>query len=127
MIAALFQVALGGALGSVCRFLLIMAANRIVGPGFAAGTLAVNVLGCFAIGIAFVMLLLRPDGAARLAPLVMAGFLGGFTTFSTFALDAWLMAESGRLWLAGAYVILSVTLSLAALLAGMAAGRGLAG
>lgn len=125
MLWTLTQVALGGALGAVARFLTVMAALRAFGPGFPWGTLAVNVLGSFAMGLLFVWLEAR--GMLRLAPLLMAGVLGGFTTFSAFSLDALKLWESGAAGAAAGYVLASVVLSVGALVAGVALMRGIAG
>lgn len=107
MLTNIAYVAIGGAVGSVLRYLSIMA---VPAPW---GTMGVNVLGSFLIGLLFV-----PAGRMGLSPLLLAGVLGGFTTFSAFALDA------ARLWTAGqgaqvaVYVAGSVGLSLMAVAAG---------
>jgi CrcB protein len=118
----LLQVALGGAAGSVARFLVTAGTARAFGAGFPAGTLAVNVAGSFAMGVLFV--LLTREG--RLSPLLMTGVLGGFTTFSAFSLDAFTLWDRGAWTAAAAYVVLSVVLSLAGLVAGILLTRGLA-
>jgi len=81
----LVQIALGGALGATGRYVVVQLATRLTSAGFPVGTLTVNVLGSFAMGVAVIVLLGRDDpGAGRWAPLLMTGFLGGFTTFSAF-------------------------------------------
>jgi len=122
MIQTLLQVALGGAIGSAARYLTNVAAARLLGPGFPWGTVAVNVAGSFLMGVLVVALAHRD--ATRLAPFLMTGILGGFTTFSAFSLDAVALWERGQTTAAAAYVAGSVLLSLAALLAGMQAARG---
>ena len=122
---SLIWIALGGALGAVSRHLAVMGAGRAFGPGFPAGVMIVNVAGSFAMGLAAALLLER-TGAARFAPLVMAGFLGGFTTFSAFSLDFARLWEAGRLGAAALYAGGSVMLSLFALFAGLALGRAVA-
>jgi CrcB protein len=117
----LLQVALGGAIGASARYLTGVAVMRLIGPGFPWGTLFVNVAGSVAMGALVVVL--AHVGGMRLAPLLMTGILGGFTTFSAFALDAVALWERGETVAAGAYVVGSVTLSLAGLLAGMALAR----
>ncbi|MEM1237240.1 MAG: CrcB family protein [Pseudomonadota bacterium] len=102
MLVHLGYVALGGALGSVLRALLGMAV------AFPFGTLAVNVLGSLLIGVAFASGLADRTGAH---PFLMLGILGGFTTFSTFSLDALKLMQSGQSAAAGAYVVASVVLS----------------
>lgn len=116
-LSAVIQIALGGALGSVARYLVSVAAGRLFGTGFPFGTLAVNVLGSFAMG-ALVVMLVRFD-ATRLAPFLMTGLLGGFTTFSAFALDSVTLWERGEAGLALVYAAGSVVLSLAALVLAM--------
>lgn len=113
----ILQVALGGAVGAMLRFGSVNAAARLFGAGFPYGTLFVNVLGSFIMGLAAVYLFTRLDG--RYTPLLMTGVLGGFTTFSAFSLDAVKLFESGRMLAAGAYIGGSVLLAIVALLAGM--------
>lgn len=121
MIQTLLQVAFGGAIGASARYLASVAAMRLVGPGFPWATAAVNVLGSFLMGVLVVVLAHRD--ATRLAPFLMTGVLGGFTTFSAFSLDTLTLWERGQAGLAAAYVAGSVTLSLAAIVFGMAAMR----
>ena len=124
MLITLAQIALGGAIGAVLRFGVYAAAGRWLGLGFPFGTLAVNVLGSAAMGVLAAVLLERA-GAPRLAPLLMTGLLGGFTTFSAFSLDAMLLIERGEALRAVAYVLGSVGLSVLGLWAGLALGRAL--
>ncbi|WP_323037924.1 fluoride efflux transporter CrcB [Pararhodobacter sp.] len=123
MMGTLFQVALGGALGASGRYLTGVAALRLMGPGFPWATLAVNVVGSFLMGALVVVL--AHVSATRFAPLLMTGLLGGFTTFSAFSLDALTLWERGQQGLAGAYVLASVLLSLAAIVAGLTFARSL--
>lgn len=123
MIRSLLIVALGGAIGSVLRYLVTVAAPRVTGQGFPWGTLTVNVLGSFVMGVLAVVLAGRAGG--RSALFLMTGILGGFTTFSAFSLDAAKLYESGQTGLAAGYVIGSVVAGLAALFAGMALARGI--
>jgi len=123
MIWTLSQVALGGAFGAVARYLTVLAAARSFGAGFPYGTIVVNILGSFAMGALFVALESR--GAMRMAPFLMTGILGGFTTFSAFSLDAFRLFQGGQPVQAGIYVAGSVLLSIAALVAGVLAFRGI--
>ncbi|SDJ13646.1 fluoride efflux transporter CrcB [Lutimaribacter saemankumensis] len=123
MIHTLWQVALGGALGASARYLTGVAAMRLIGPGFPWGTLAVNVVGSFLMGV-LVVVLAHKD-ATRLAPLLMTGVLGGFTTFSAFSLDTIAMVERGQGALAFFYVAASVMLSLGAIVLAMFLTRGM--
>lgn len=110
----LSQIALGGALGSVLRYLTVSAVG---GPWV---TFAVNVAGSLAMGALFVLLSTRP----HLSPLLMTGVLGGFTTFSAFSLDALRLYQTGQTTQALAYVAASTILSLAAVALGAALTRG---
>lgn len=107
MFFTLTQVAIGGAIGSVLRFLTLQA--------FAApwGVMAINVLGSFLIGILY-----GPAGRLGLSPLLLTGVLGGFTTFSAFSLDAARLWNGGAVGQAAVYVAGSVLLSLMAVAAG---------
>lgn len=118
----LVQVAIGGAVGSCLRYGVNVMASRMV-TGFPLGTLAVNIAGCFAMGLLASLLALR--GGQHLAPLLLTGLLGGFTTFSAFSLDTLTLWERGAGGLAVAYVLASVLFSLAAVFAGLALGRGI--
>ena len=114
MILTLTQVAIGGAIGSVLRYLMV------VGFGAPVATLVVNVLGSFVMGVLFITLATRTS----LSPLLMTGILGGFTTFSAFSLDALKLWEGGQTLQAGLYVLASVILSLVAVALGAALARG---
>jgi CrcB protein len=118
-------VAAGGAIGATLRFAFGVWALRSFGGGFPWGTLGVNVIGGFLMG-ALAVLLVERMAAPRLAPLLMTGVLGGFTTFSAFSLDTLLMLERGEAAKAALYVGASVALSIGALWAGAALARGAA-
>lgn len=119
----IWLVALGGALGSVSRFLLGPALQRALDATFPVGTLFINVTGSLVLG--FVMRLaidgasVTPEARAFLA----IGFCGGFTTFSTFSYEAIRMLEDGEGWRALIYVLASVLLSLGAAFLGVVAAR----
>jgi CrcB protein len=121
MFANLAQVAIGGAIGASARYLTGLLAVRLLGKGFPWGTLFVNIVGSFLMGVLVVALL--HVGGNRFAPLLMTGLLGGFTTFSAFSLDAVTLYERGALALAAAYITASVVFSLAALFAGLLIAR----
>ncbi len=112
------MVALGGSVGAVSRYLLHAGIERRLGTGFPFGTLVVNLLGCLAIGLVLAHLEARDllDGSARL--LLVTGFLGAFTTFSTFGIEVVTLADDGGLTRSLAYVALSVVLGTAAVLVG---------
>ena len=124
MITTLFQVALGGAIGAALRSLTNVSALRLFGPGFPVATLIVNVAGSFLMGVLVVVLARK--GGNHLAPFLMTGILGGFTTFSAFSLDALTLWERGQAASAFTYVAASVILSLAAIAAGLALARSFA-
>jgi CrcB protein len=120
-------VALGGGIGAAGRHLANLASLRLFGPNFPAGTLAVNVAGGFLMGLLAGWFAARPTGAGQGLRLFLAtGVLGGFTTFSAFSLDAFLLWERGQPAQAAAYVAASVVLSVGALIAGLATMRALA-
>ena len=96
---------------------------RLLGPGFPWGTLAVNVIGSFLMGV-LVIVLAQRDGGIRAAPFLITGVLGGFTTFSAFSLDTMAIYERGEFALAGFYVAGSVLLSLGAIVLAMYLTRG---
>ena len=123
MFLTLSQVALGGAIGASLRYLTNVGALRLFGQGFPMGTLFVNVLGSFVMGVLVVVL--AKKGGTHLAPLLMTGILGGYTTFSAFSLDALTLWERGQHSLAFGYVAASVILSLAAIAAGLFVARNL--
>ncbi len=123
MMITLVQVALGGALGAMARYLTNAAVMRWIGPGFPYGTVLVNVLGSFLMGVLVVVL--AHKAGTKFAPFLMTGLLGGFTTFSAFSLDAFVLWERGQIAVAGAYVAGSVVLSIMALVGGVLTMRGI--
>ena len=117
----LLQVAAGGAIGAVLRFGVTGWMARAEGLGFPLGVLVVNILGSFLIGALAVLSFQR--GFAHLNPFLITGILGGFTTFSTFSLEALTLYERGAIGAALVYVGLSLVLSLAAVVLGSWAVR----
>ena len=117
----------GAGLGGMLRHGVNLVSPRWFGTGFPAGTLLINVLGSALMGaIAGWLAFKTQAGWSQHAKLFLTtGVLGGFTTFSAFSLDAVLLWERGETGLAAAYVLGSVILSLAALLAGLALVRSL--
>jgi fluoride exporter len=120
-------VAIGGALGAVSRFGVTMLATRLFGRGFPWGTLAVNVAGCFVIGVVLRVVLRLESLGDEMRPQVAlwhygvaVGFLGGLTTFSTFSADAVTAFQSGRTGVALLNIAANVMLCLAAVWVGMA-------
>ncbi|WP_342640140.1 fluoride efflux transporter CrcB [Rhodoligotrophos ferricapiens] len=113
-------VFIGGGVGSAARHGVNRAALHLIGPGFPAGTMAVNIAGCFIMGLIAGLFAFNTEAPQWLRLCLMTGVLGGFTTFSAFALDASLLYERGDLAIAAVYVLGSVVLSIAALFAGLA-------
>jgi fluoride exporter len=118
-------VGIGGALGSVARFWLTAAMVSLTGPRFPWGTLLINVLGSFVIGLVAGLTLIpervawHPD--ARI--FLMTGVCGGFTTFSAFSLQTLELVKAGEVWDAGFYAVASVVLCLIFTWAGFVLAR----
>lgn len=120
--AMLWYVALGSALGGVARWLLGGAVQRL-SPAFPVGTLAVNVLGAFVLGLVLRFSLASPDVTPEIRTFLAVGVCGGFTTFSTFSWETFVLLEEGAWARAGTNVALSLALCLTAVALGAAAGR----
>ncbi|HBK91398.1 MAG TPA: fluoride efflux transporter CrcB [Parvularcula sp.] len=116
-------VGVGGALGAMARHGVGVVAMRALGPNFPWGTLAVNVAGGLAMGLFIAWMTAREPHNALLRSFVAVGLLGGFTTFSSFALEAVTLWRDRSANVAALYVLASVALSIGALLGGIAAGR----
>ncbi len=121
MIPTVIQVALGGAIGAAARYGVGVALVRL--GAFPIGVLAVNIIGSFLMGL--IVVYLGQKMLSHLNPFLMTGILGGFTTFSAFSLEAYTLFERGEVGQAAIYVIASVVLSIAALIAGIFIMRGL--
>jgi len=115
----ILAVACGGALGAVGRHLLGLGALQLFGPAFPWGTLAANVIGSLAMGVLVEFGALRLSVSNEWRGFFAVGLLGGFTTFSAFALDVALLTGRQAELLALLYVAASVVLSIGALFAGM--------
>ena len=123
MFTTTLSVALGGAIGAALRFLTGAGILRLTGPQeFPLAILTVNVVGSFLMGV-FVVLAAQ-KGLGQMAPFVMTGVLGGFTTFSAFSLETVTLMERGQIGAAGLYVGLSVILSVTGLMLGLWLARG---
>ena len=116
-------VFLGAGFGGALRHGVNVAAARLFGLGFPAGTLIVNVLGSIAIGILAGYFGLKMGTSQHLRLFLATGLLGGFTTFSAFSLDALLLWERGAVGLALGYVLVSVLLAVIGAAAGLSAVR----
>lgn len=115
----ILAVATGGALGSVMRYLVGIGSGRAFGTDFPWGTLIINVTGSFLIGLFAALFATRWNLPQTVRIFLTVGICGGYTTFSTFSLDAWFLIERGQTWASGAYMIASVALSVGALVAAM--------
>ena len=122
----LLLIALGGAAGSVLRYLLGGRAQHFAPHGFPLGTLFVNVVGCFLVGI-LIRQFMNIQTHNYLRALLVVGFCGGFTTFSTFSMETVGLIEGGEYSSAIGYIALSITLCLTATFAGMTVMRLIAG
>lgn len=115
-------VFLGAGIGGALRH----AINQIAAhwsSAFPVGTLTVNVVGSFLMGVAVVFFAARGESGSQLTLFFATGLLGGFTTFSAFSLESAMFAEKGDMATVALYIALSVGLSVGALLAGLAVAR----
>jgi CrcB protein len=119
-------IALGGILGSLARSLISHLWNPDPVGGFPTGTVVINVLGCLLIGMMVPVLAGHPK-EEHLRPFIVTGVLGGFTTFSAFALETGVMLDEGRLGLAGIYIGVTLLLGLLAVPLGVRITRRFAG
>ena len=115
-------IAFGGILGSLARFLVSSLWNPDPVGGFPTGTLTINVLGGLLIGMVVPVLAGHPR-EEHLRPFIVTGVLGGFTTFSAFALETGVMLNEGKLGLAGVYVGTTLLLGMLAVPLGVRISR----
>jgi CrcB protein len=122
MIVKYTLVLVGGGIGAAVRYGTSLLANRLFGTGFPAGTLIVNLSGCFLIGLSFALAeqkLISPNVRLFFA----TGFLGGLTTFSTYALESVNAARDGLHAVALTNIVVSNAAGLVLVVAGIGAGR----
>ncbi|XOV78158.1 MAG: fluoride efflux transporter CrcB [Aestuariibacter sp.] len=113
------MIAIGGAAGASLRFFISQIMLQWLGKGFPFGTLLVNISGSFLLGLVYALV---EQGQVEIIPwrtLVIIGFLGAFTTFSTFSLDSLLLLQQGQTWKGLANIFLNMTLCLAAAWVGL--------
>ena len=123
MINTIAAIAAGGAIGALMRHSVNVAAVKLIGHGFPYGTLTVNIVGSFLMGALVILFASVWQPSETLRMLIITGFLGAFTTFSTFSLDFVTLFERQDYLVSGLYVAASVVLSIAALFGGMAITR----
>src|SRR5215213_5838243 len=116
-------VGLAGLLGTLCRYWLSGAVSRRYGEAFPAGTLVVNLLGCFAAGLLFHFMQERQAFSETARAAVFVGLLGGFTTFSSYGLQTFTLLREGRLGMAALNVVASNLLGLLMVCAGYALAK----
>ncbi|PBB22647.1 fluoride efflux transporter CrcB [Mesorhizobium sp. WSM4312] len=120
----LLLVVVGGGIGAGIRHLTSMGALRLVGPNYPWGTMAINIVGSFAMGL-FIAILVRRGGSNEVRLFVATGILGGFTTFSAFSLDFATLWERGATLPAFGYALASVIGAIIALFLGLWLARSL--
>ncbi|OIQ48770.1 putative fluoride ion transporter CrcB [Pseudodesulfovibrio hydrargyri] len=123
MLTKILYISLGGAAGALGRYYLSGVAQRIAGGSFPAGTFFVNMAGCLLFGAVwgFFENRLLPGSGARL--LILTGFMGAFTTFSTYMFETATLVKSGQMAMAMANVVGQSVIGLVLVLAGIALGR----
>ena len=122
---AYVAIAIGGTLGCWARYAMTNLVQAIYGRDFPLATLSINVLGCFLMGFLFIETLERMTISPQLRIGILTGFLGGFTTFSTFAMETLLLAEQGEAAKSALYVALSMVLGILAATFGAFVARNL--
>ena len=120
----LFLVIVGGGIGAGIRHLTNIGALRLVGPSYPWGTMAINIIGSFAMGL-FIASMMRRGGSNEVRLFVATGILGGFTTFSAVSLDFATLWERGATLPALAYALASVIGAIIALFLGLWLARSL--
>ncbi len=123
----LLAVGLSGLAGTLCRYWLAGAVARRYGEAFPFGTLAVNLIGCFAAGLLFHLMQERGTFSETARAAVFVGLLGGFTTFSSYGLQTFALLRGGQAGAAALNVVASNVLGLSMVFAGYAAAKLLGG
>ena len=119
----ILSVAVGGALGAVCRYLLGNFIGRMSGSALPWGTFAINIIGCFCMGLLMTLIVERGLLPAVWRLFLCVGLLGGFTTFSTFSNDGLMLIKQGFYGLFALYTLLSILLGFFAVLGGSILGK----
>ncbi len=121
----ILAIAAGGAIGAVMRYWASNGVYALLGRNFPYGTMAVNILGSLLMGLLFILFIERMDVSAMWRGVILIGFLGAFTTFSTFSIETLNLIEEGALLSAVLNMILSVALCILATWIGVNIGRSL--
>ena len=119
----IFGIAVGGAVGSILRYLVQIQCTHWFGSRFPLGTLIINTIGSLLIGFLFIVLLERYSVSSEIRLALMTGLLGGFTTFSAFSLETIDLIQQGSFLSAASNIILSVVLCLTACYLGVILAR----
>ena len=119
----IISIAIGGALGALCRHGMTMGISSLIGRGFPYGTLVVNILGSFLMGAAYVIMVEEINVNPEWRVGITIGLLGAFTTFSTFSIETLNLLESGDAFKAGLNILLSISFCMLGCWLGMIIGR----
>lgn len=119
----LFILGVGGALGTLSRYLLDGFIQQLFGFQFPYGTLVVNVSGCLVIGFLGTLADEKFLFGPHFRTIIFLGFLGAFTTFSTFAYETWVMLKESQFFYAGLNVLLNIIVCFIGLLLGVFLAR----
>lgn len=127
MFASVIAVACGGALGAIARFVTVVGSQFMFGDRYPLGTLLVNCLGSFLIGLFMSLYMDRLADFEYWRLFVVVGFLGAYTTFSSFAWDTWSLYMNGQWLAASVNILLNNVITMTLLLVGMQSGRVIGG
>ena len=115
----LIAVSIGGAIGAIARFQLSQLFAKSFSGDFIHNIVVVNILGCFLMGVCYEFMNLKMNIGAEWRAFFLVGVLGAFTTFSSFALDVFILVERGNFLNASVYILSSVVLSILGLFVGI--------
>ena len=115
----LLAVAVGGAIGAIARFQLSQSFTKSFSGDFIYNIMVANIVGCFLMGVCYEFMNLKMNVGAEWRAFFMVGVLGAFTTFSSFALDVFILVERGNFLNASVYILSSVVFSIVGLFVGI--------